>query len=143
MTAAAVSCTFSDFRIVKGRKVVQIILECPLEQADHALLALGGIPMPDQTRWVAVARMQSPAPEPAKEPRPWKSLPYCQQASIRINDPKFREWLQLSSVEEADQWVKARCGVGSKRDLDGIGRTSWEALDREYMIATGLMVEPR
>lgn len=58
MTApAAFKATFSDFRLVKGRKVAQIVVEVPIEEADNALKALGGIPRPDLERWVAVARL--------------------------------------------------------------------------------------
>ncbi len=37
-----ICATFSDFRLVKGRKVCQLVCEVPLEQADAALAALGG-----------------------------------------------------------------------------------------------------
>lgn len=60
MTAAAFQGTFADFRMVRGRKVAQIIVEVPLEQAGAALEAMGGLPMPEESRWVAVARMNLP-----------------------------------------------------------------------------------
>jgi hypothetical protein len=43
---AATQGTFSDFRLIKGRKVCQIVIEVPIEQADQALAALGGLPQP-------------------------------------------------------------------------------------------------
>jgi predicted metalloenzyme YecM len=52
MTDAAVTQgTFADFRLIKGRKVCQIVIEVPIEQADQALAALGGLPQPMQQRY--------------------------------------------------------------------------------------------
>jgi hypothetical protein len=47
---AAIKATFSDFRLIKGRKQAQLVLEVPIEQADNALAALGGIPQPHSDR---------------------------------------------------------------------------------------------
>jgi hypothetical protein len=55
---AAFSATYSDWRVVKGRKVVQIILEVPLEAAGHAYNVLGGMPTFGAEQWFAVARLQ-------------------------------------------------------------------------------------
>lgn len=146
MTPAATSMTFADFRLVKGRKQAQFVFEVPIEQADAALRMLGGLPNTEDSRWVAVARMQSPAPEPAKEPRRWGSLPGAQQAGIRIEDRQFQDWLGVTSSTEADAEIKARCGIVSKTELNiaaSPGGIKWRELDREYMIATGLMVESR
>lgn len=54
---AAIRASFSDFRIIKGRKQAQLILEVPIEEADNALAVLGGIPQPQSDCWVAVARL--------------------------------------------------------------------------------------
>jgi hypothetical protein len=48
---AAVKATFSDFRLIKGRKQAQLVLEIPIEEADRALAALGGIPQPQSDHW--------------------------------------------------------------------------------------------
>jgi hypothetical protein len=52
---SAIKATFADFKIVKTRKLAQLIFEIPIEQADSALAALGGIPRSDAERWVAIA----------------------------------------------------------------------------------------
>lgn len=51
----AIQATFSDFKLIKSRSVVQLVLELPIEAADAALASLGGIPQPGMERWVAVA----------------------------------------------------------------------------------------
>ena len=40
---AAIKATFSDFKLIKTRKVAQLVMEIPVEQADAALKALGGL----------------------------------------------------------------------------------------------------
>ena len=60
-TPAAFSASYSDWRIVKGRKVVQIVLEVPLEAAHHAYNVLGGMPSLGSEQWFAVARMKKEA----------------------------------------------------------------------------------
>ena len=52
---AVIAACFSDFRLVKGRKVYQIVCEVPMERANAALAALGGLPNPHYERWVAIA----------------------------------------------------------------------------------------
>ena len=51
----AVLGTFADCKILKTRSVLQIIVEIPIEQADEALKALGGIPQPSEERWCGIA----------------------------------------------------------------------------------------
>lgn len=55
--AAAFRATYSDWRLIKGRKVVQVVFELPLEAADEAYTALGGMPNPAAEVWCAVARL--------------------------------------------------------------------------------------
>src|SRR3954467_8257198 len=61
---AAIKATFGDFRLIRSRKVCQLCLEIPIEGADTALAALGGIPQPHSDRWVAVARLNGSATAP-------------------------------------------------------------------------------
>lgn len=55
---AAFSASYSDFRIIKRRKVVQVVLELPIEAAGHAWNVLGGVPDPTESRWFGVARLK-------------------------------------------------------------------------------------
>src|SRR5690348_1035465 len=57
MTAAAFQATYSDWKVVKGRKVVQVVFELPLETADAAYQALGGMPIPANEVWCGIARL--------------------------------------------------------------------------------------
>ena len=56
---AAFSATYSDWRVIKGRKVVQIVFEVPLEASGHAYNVLGGMPNFGDDEWFAVARLEN------------------------------------------------------------------------------------
>lgn len=138
MTAAAFQGTFADFRMVRGRKVAQIIVEVPLEQAGAALEAMGGLPMPEESRWVAVARMNLPTDNKATAvgqvagggateiPRAKSEKTPAQKAAIRCvllcKEPAFREWLgryalESDTEEAAAERVRELIGAKSRRDI--------------------------
>lgn len=103
MTAEhVVECSFSDFRTVKGRKVAQLILEIPIEAADHALSVLGGVPRPDADRWCALVRLDKAAASGAAASRSERSdapkeksegEKAVARAGILCREPEFQEWL--------------------------------------------------
>jgi hypothetical protein len=141
---AAIRATFSDFRLIKGRKQAQLILEVPIEEADSAIAALGGIPQPHSDRWVAVARLngvEKPEPEP-KEKRKWDDLNLAMQAGIRCNEVAFRQFLtetetsafEARTVQDAEMMVRERCKVDSRKELnlDPEAAKRWLQLDRSY-----------
>lgn len=131
MTASIIRASFSDFKLIKGRKVAQLVLEVPMEQADQALKALGGCPMPDLDRWCAVALLQ---PDAAEKPmpiepeatapsvtvggKPWRDMKFAQQAGILCADADFIAWLRCDTEFAAVKEVRTRCGVTSRADLD-------------------------
>jgi hypothetical protein len=147
MTApAAFKATFSDFRLVKGRKVAQIVVEVPIEEADNALKALGGIPRPDLERWVAVARLspgafipksealasadgegatpqKQPTPAPGETKGGWYALKPSARAAILCKDGDFLMWanstwrLQML-LSELPDWLRNRVDVHSRAQLD-------------------------
>ena len=59
---AAFKGTYADWKLVKTRGVVQIIVEVPLAESDDAYEILGGMPNPAQERWVAIAAINSAEP---------------------------------------------------------------------------------
>lgn len=65
----AICASFADFKLIKGRKVCQLVCEVPLEQADAALAALGGLPNPHAERWVGIAPLtEQPQVQPSPGP---------------------------------------------------------------------------
>lgn len=135
---AAIQASFADFRLIKGRKQAQIILEIPIEGADAALAALGGIPQPQSDRWVAVARLNGVSklePEP-KEKQKWEDLKLSMQAGIRCEEKAFHDYLGVTrgSAEQAATEVRSICGVNSRSGLNDNPEAAakWRDLDRSY-----------
>ncbi len=59
MKASATYGTFCEARPVRTRKVVQFIIEVPVERANSALKALGGYPDAANPRWVGMALLKN------------------------------------------------------------------------------------
>ena len=132
---SAFQATYSDWRLVRSRKVVQIVLEVPLEAADQAYAVLGGMPNPGSETWVGVARINpahtraeeppespgaaregaresvratEPAPDvgrPARAKRKFEEMPPAAQAGMLCNEESFRRYLR-------------ECGNGPVEDKD-------------------------
>lgn len=145
---AAISGTFADFRTVKGRKVAQLVIEVAIEHADDALRALGGVPRPDDPKWVAIARLDQTkaVPERPSARKAWADLPPSQQAAIRCTELDFKRFIHgkwdhnlVATDEDAAQAVRDLCRVSSRKDLDANhkARVLWHQLDREFLQATG------
>jgi len=69
--------------------------------------------------------------------RRWYELAYSAQAALLCGDPRFREWIEAESVFEAAIFVRAHCGVKSRRELDTdeAAAARWVALQIEYRAA--------
>lgn len=121
MTDAAIKATFSDFRIVKGRKVAQLVLEVPLEQADAALDTLGGLPMPDRERWVALARLTDEAARKPDARERYAASDEAKQAVMRAgiyaSDPEFHRWCNADGEKSAIRFIREQCAVKSRADI--------------------------
>jgi hypothetical protein len=118
---AVIAGTFADCKLIKTRSALQLIIEVPIEQADQALTALGGVPQPGKEKPVAVARLNSHAIEP-----PAKKGTLAQQAGILCGDVRFLKFIaekypHIGSPEndfEAAASVRAICGVESRAQFD-------------------------
>ncbi|WP_315731738.1 MULTISPECIES: hypothetical protein [unclassified Bradyrhizobium] len=147
----AFKAVYSDFKLVKTRGVIQVILEVPIEQSDAAYEVLGGMPQPSKERWFAVAALAPGAadakPNPEVQPRPdrakrdWRDLPASQQAALRCNDATFRAFLNETQCEGwaandglAAECIRSICRVASRAELDTNhkARVIWHQLDSQY-----------
>ena len=155
MTAAAVQGAFSNYRIVAGRKVCVLYIEIPMERTDEAVRALGGTPMPDDTRWVAIARIHDPArpatrgaaggagaassssnalPAADVPTRRWESLSPVKQAGIRCEDIRFQKWLGVTTSNHAAAVVRERCDVTSRSKIVDTPESlaAWYKMDTDF-----------
>jgi hypothetical protein len=150
----AFKATYSDWKLVKTRGVVQIVFEVPLAEADDAYELLGGMPIIAKERWFGIAAIKTPAEEapsnvpsgspPSTRPdgtkRPWRDLPPAQQAGMRINEPSFAAYLKENHFEEwretcdADACLKLICRIESKTELKTNHKAlvCWRQLDDHY-----------
>lgn len=137
MTAAAFKASYSDWKLIKTRSVVQIVFEVPLEAADAAYQVLNGMPDFGSEQWFAIAKLHPEAKEqepvsvvepPARARKSWDELPPSQQAAIRCHEVAFHKFLQdnyharwkiLSGndTEKAAELVRVLCKVGSRSDI--------------------------
>ena len=132
---AAFRATLSDIRFVKTRKVCQVVLELPIEQAGDFIAAFGA-PNPAEEKWVAVARLvDQPAEEPRHEHKNWHNLTLSAQAAIRCDDPLFWQFLVVNNHEQAVEKVRWACEVKSRAELDRDvnAGSKWEEMDEQFI----------
>lgn len=133
---SAISATFSDFKLVRTRKVAQLVMEIPIEHADQALMTLGGVPQASTETWVGIARIEEQAvADKAKQTKSWSELSYSQQAGIRCNDPAFQAWLKVDSAEAAAEQVRKFCSCESRSLLDSFRQCGnrWAEMDHDFI----------
>ena len=149
--AAAFTATFSDWRTVKSRKALQLVLEVPLEQQGQVLAILGA-PMPDNPKWVAVALLDPKATQeaPQKERRRFDEMPLPSQAALLCQDERFQAWMRdqydcIADGATAADLLREWCAIDSRAEL----ATDMEAADRflllvaRYRQETGQTAERR
>lgn len=120
-----IKARYADWRTVKGRKVLQITLEVPLEEQADVLDMLGA-PMPDRDMWVAVARLSE-----AQNANAFKGGALSKEAALLCQSGAFRRWVLLQLADEgiegnmpdadgAAAYVREWCGVESRAMLDHV-----------------------
>ena len=137
--SAAIKATFSDFQLVKTRKLAKLIFEVPIEEADKALRVLGGLPRSDAERWVGIALLDVKIAEVAgvnNTRRAFCDLPFPQQAAIKSNDTTFQLWMSVhyDFGNDCADAIRNYCGVSSRADIlpwTEAGQ-KWVALLREF-----------
>lgn len=107
----AIQARYADWRPVKGRKVLQIVLEVPLEQQGEVLNMIGA-PLPDRDLWVAVAVLSD------QKNDSHKGGPLARSAGILCSEGAFQRWCDASDPCGAADFVRMRCGIESRVDLD-------------------------
>jgi hypothetical protein len=144
MTDAALQGTYSDLKFVKTRKVVQMVVELPIEAGDR-LVEIFGVPRPDDEVWVAVARIHSPSLREEKPPTLFHELSRTRQAGILCSDVKFQKWLGVETSTDAADKVRIICGVSSRCSLSSSGTVAskWDSLIFNYRTETGQQAEER
>lgn len=117
---AAIQGDFASYRPVLGRKVLQLVIEVPIE-AQAAVFAALGFPTGDGGIPVGIARLQAaPEAKPEKPEQPkkrWGEIPPVQQAGIACGNESFRKFLNVDDADAAAVKVRAICEVTSRSEL--------------------------
>lgn len=53
-----ISADFASWRTIQGRRVLQLVMEIPIERGEDALRKLG-LPMPGESKWCAIALLEN------------------------------------------------------------------------------------
>lgn len=111
MTEAAFKACYSEWRMIKTRATVQLVFEIPIEQADAAYQALGGMPIAAKEVWCGIARLAQPAsprdpvPPTSSPPvgnKPGRSAqPTVPTEQIVRADKERRKWSELNYAQQA------------------------------------------
>ena len=128
---------YSDFKVIKSRKVIQMVVEFPIESS-NSFVEMFGIPQPHEEQWVAVALMDKRAVI-----RNETAAIAIRDAGILCKNPSFGEWLRvergMSEVDPDDsdsiaQAVRAILGIRSRSELSDNSEALqvWFALKSSY-----------
>lgn len=143
----AIRATFSDFKLIRTRKVAQLVMEVPLEQANAALKALGGVPQAETEQWVGIAPIQGDdAPAPAEKPRRrFSEMSRAQQAGMMCADLQFQEFCCAHNEVEAADYVRSWCDIDSRSKLDFLETPAakWDELLTEFDAWRGKIGRPK
>lgn len=140
MSASAFKATYSDWKLVRTRQVVQIVFEVPLADADSAYEILGGMPDSSKERWCGIAAIQEGKSQP-KVKRDWRNIGPAQQAGMRCEEPTFAAFLKENhpddwheAVADPAECVRLICGVKSRSELETNhkARVIWTQLSNEF-----------
>jgi hypothetical protein len=140
---AMFQATYSDFKNVKTRGVVQFVFEVPHNEAKHAFDVLGGPAEAAKEVWVVIARL---APEAVKRPPeraegPKKGPTLSQVSALLGEEPAFHRFLEdmhgaepVTNADEAAVEVRRICKVDSRAefDTDPHAAARWRSLETEY-----------
>src|SRR5690606_31632494 len=113
--------TYANIKPITSRSTVQLVLEMPME-AMTDIVNLLGPPLSATTVWVAVARLREGATQQPALEEPRRGT-LAQQAGILCNEPAFQRWVaeqppNLGGDVGPAAYVRTRCGVASRADLD-------------------------
>jgi hypothetical protein len=155
----AFRATYSDWKLVKTRGVVQVVMEVPVGESDAAYEILGGMPVHGKERWFGIAAIKSPeekearakprqssppSPHPdgaARQKMDWRDVQPAAQAAMRCEKPEFWAFLReeyeypyINHPDLAAIAVRTICQVKSRSELstNHKARVLWKQLDDQF-----------
>jgi len=151
---AAFKATYSDWRLVKTRGVVQVIFEVPLADSNDAYEILGGMPNASNEKWFGIAAIKVHQPQEVPESRQddpqstdpdgdrrnWRDVQPSAQAAMRCDQAPFWAFLReeyksrVMNKDDAATAVRKICGVNSRAhfNTNHAARVQWNQLDQQF-----------
>ena len=130
--------TYIDLKFVKSRKVAQVVIEMPIEDANRFLSAFGA-PDPASEVWCAIARLNhalepDAADESERPRRQWETLRPSARAAMLCNETAFMAYIKARSSDQAADKIRKHCGIESRRELDSdeTKRMLFEMVERDF-----------
>ncbi len=138
---AVFEALYADWKLIKTRGVVQVVLEFDLRNEKKVYAALDGMPNPAAEVWVGVARLNLKVRSPVEKSNPAHSTtedsepnggavvtsrqppnPYAKRAGILCNDVRFQKWLSerygiIPGPDAAATKVRELCEVESRAEI--------------------------
>lgn len=164
MKPAAIRAAFAEWRMVKSRKVLQLVFELPLEQQAEVLTTLGA-PMPDVETWCGIARLTDvPEARPVSQraergKQEYSAKTEMEKAVVRAallpKDERFREWVCRNigvpmvlpvAAELAIDFIRDECCDGESRRRIGEDADCYLRfikMETQFKADTGMLAEPR
>lgn len=146
--SAVIQASYHEFKMVKTRSALQLILEVPIERAEHVFQVLG-FPQPGQEQPVAIALLKQNTASKPKDDAPGHISPddkqWVQRAVLLCQNKGFWRWL----VEERNatpppgreideelvaNWLRRICSINSRAELatDLVARDIFQRIEQEY-----------
>ncbi|MDJ0512777.1 MAG: hypothetical protein QNJ62_04970 [Methyloceanibacter sp.] len=161
MTDSVIQASYHEFKMVKTRSALQLILEVPIERAEHVFQVLG-FPQPGQEQPVAIALLKAgtkPQNEPDKPPRrSWYDMPPSQRCAMLGEERAFPRYLaevhgavapehEGFSPQAIARWFRAYCRIQSRSELDALDSDdpslkAFLRLETQYRQWAGLEAAP-
>jgi hypothetical protein len=133
---AVIAANYCDWRPVKSRRALQIILEVPLEKQDEVLRTLGP-PSIDGEKWVAVCRLAIP-PEGSLQAERRKVHPVVLESVLLSKEERWQRWICYRVYGKGTQPTEDLaitalyqvCEISSRKELGQDGVLADEARRR-------------
>lgn len=142
MTAAVIQAEYADYKRVKGRRVLQIICEVPIEHAPKVHELFGEPEFGEKQINVAIAKMDMAAvAQESVQQEESKKKNYPAQAAMLCENEAFQRFLardmhsmERMHKEQAANEVRVFCCVNSRSEIvEGTPAAArWQGLYRDF-----------
>ena len=152
---AGIRADYADQKRVLTRKVLQIILEVPIEDHERVNKIIGLPSVPGESKWVGLALLDPEVVEkteakPSRQKEIYQSKTEGEKAVARAGiicgEREFQKWFAPHRGEQGTiDKLKAECGIITRAQLATLPNAFeiFLRIEQEYREAIGQAAEPR